>query len=682
MRRLTLALALLPLAVPLRAQDVLTPERLLLLLRVSAPAVSPDGAHLVFGVRATDIGANRGNTDLYRLPVAGGPPTRLTDWPGSESSAQWRPDGRRVGFLSARSGSAQLWEVNPDGGDARQVSNVEGGITNFRYAPTGTRVLFTAAVKLDRTPAELYPDLPNADARIIDGLMYRHWDGWREHTYSHLFVAAYRDGALGTPVDAMPGERWDTPLPPFGGVEHLAWRPDGSAVVYTAKKLTGAAAARSTNSALYLYDLSTRQTTDLTPDHPGYDTEPAFSPDGRHLAWLSMARGGYEADRNRLFVRDMASGRAWEVSAGFDGDAHSPTWSRDGRTIYFLSEIQATVQLFAADPERRSVRRVTSGDHNYTDVAVAGDARAPTLVAGRQSISAPTELFRVHPANGEATRLTSFNDSLLAGVRLGEVRRRIVKATDGADIHTWVIYPPGFDSTQQYPGILYAQGGPQSAVSQFFSYRWNFQALAANGYVVVAPNRRGVPGLGQEFKEQISGDWGGQAMRDLLSAIDDVSRERYVDRDRLGAVGASYGGYTMFWLAGHHERRFKTFVAHAGVFNLESMYGATEEIFFPTFDLEGAYWERPRPPSYDAYSPHQFVDRWDTPMLVIHGQKDFRVPVTEGMQAFTALQLKGIESRFLYFPEEGHWILSPQNSVLWHRVFYDWLGRYLRRPGT
>jgi dipeptidyl aminopeptidase/acylaminoacyl peptidase len=677
-------LTLLPLLLPLpaAAQQVLTPERLVQLLRVSAPAVSPDGARLVFGVRSTDLAENRGNTDLYLLPTAGGEPVRLTDWPGSESGQQWRPDGRKVGFLSGKSGSTQLWEIDPDGQNARQVSNVEGGIESFRYAPSGTHVLFTRRVKLDPTPAERYPDLPKADARIIDELMFRHWDTWRNYDYSHVFVAEYRDGTLGGPLDVMPGERWDTPLPPFGGIEQVAWNVDGTAIAYTAKKLTSAGAARGTNSDIYLYELASRRTTNLTEGMMGYDIEPVFSPDGRYVTWLSMERDGYEADRNRLFVRDLRAGRSWEVTASFDRDAASPVWSSDAKTIYFLAVTEATEQLFAADPAARSVHRITTGLHNYTDVAVARDGSRPVLVVGRQSVSAPTELYRVNPANGDATQLTRFNDATLASLALGRVERRMIKATDGAEVLTWVIYPPGFDPSRKYPAILYAQGGPQSAVSQFFSYRWNFQALAANGYIVVAPNRRGVPGFGQAFKEQISGDWGGQAMRDLLSAIDDVAKEPYVDRDHLGAVGASFGGYTVYWLAGHHEGRFKTFVAHDGVFNLESMYGATEEIFFPTFDLRGPYWAEPTPPSYEAFSPHRFVAKWDTPMLVIHGEQDFRVPVTEGMQAFTALQLKGIESRFLYFPNEGHWVLGPQNSVLWHRVFYDWLAKYLKTPGT
>jgi dipeptidyl aminopeptidase/acylaminoacyl peptidase len=664
------------------AQQLLTPERLIELTRVGAPAVSPDGTTLVFGVRTTRLADNRGNTDLVRMSTAGGRPVRLTDWDGSEVAQQWRPDGRWIGFLSSRGGSMQLWEISADGTDPRQVTKLEGGIDNFRYSPGGGHVSFTRRVKLDPSTQDRYPDLPKADARVIDALMYRHWDTWRDYDYNHLFIAEYRDGLIGEPVDIMPGERWDTPLMPFGGVEQIGWSPDGKVLAYTARKLNGAAAARSTNSDIYLYDLSKRTTTNVSQGMMGYDVEPVFSPDGRHLAWLSMERDGYEADRNRLFVRDLAAGRNWEVTVGFDRDVASPAWSADGKTIYFLAVTEATGQLFAADPATNTVRQITTGLHDYTDVAAARLGNDAALVAGRQSISAPTELYRVDPATGEATKLTGYNDAALAGLSLGNVERRMVKASDGADVLTWVIYPPDFDPARKYPAILYAQGGPQSPVSQFFSYRWNFQALAANGYIVVAPNRRGVPGFGQAYKEQISGDWGGQAMRDLLAAIDDVAREPFVDRDRLGAVGASFGGYSVFWLAGHHEGRFKTFIAHDGVFNLESMYGATEEIFFPTFDLGGAYWDHPKPPSYEAFSPHNFVQHWDTPMLVIHGELDYRVPVTEGMQAFTALQLKGIESRFLYFPGENHWVLQPQNSVLWHRVFYEWLAKFLKTPGT
>lgn len=676
-RTLSLIVLVLWISTPALAQDVLTPELLWQLKRVGAPVVSPDGSMVIFTVSTYDIEANSGNTNLYSLPLQGGEPLQLTDFEGSASGAQWRPDGGKIGFLSARSGSRQLWEVDPDGTDLRQVSDIEGGISNFLYSPTGAYISFTRDVKLDPTPNEIYPDLPEANARIIDSLMYRHWDSWHDYTYSHLFIAEYRDGELGEPTDLMPEERYDTPLNPFGGVEQIGWSADGRKIAYTSKKKVGTEYAKSTNSDLYIYDLDSGETGNITSGMMGYDIEPVFSADGRYLAWLSMERDGYESDRNRLFVYDLTTDRMRDLSEGFDGDAHGPAWAADSATVYFSSETAGTVQLFEAEVVSGSIRQITDGVYNYGGFGVAEGEGGTYLVASRVSMSAPAEIYRIDTSTGDAERLTYFTRAVLDGVELGRVEKRSVTATDGADILTWVIYPPGFDPSKRYPALLYAQGGPQSTVSQFFSYRWNFQLLAANGYIVVAPNRRGVPSFGQSFKEQISGDWGGQAMDDLLSAIDAVAAEPYVDEDRLGAVGASFGGYTMFYLAGNHEGRFKTFIAHAGLFNLESMFAATEEIFFVDFDLEGPFWESPPSDSYTRFSPHRFVQNWDTPMLVIHGQKDFRVPVTEGMQAFTALQLRGIESRFLYYPEEGHWILSPQNGILWHRVFFEWLGRFL-----
>lgn len=678
MKRFCLLFVFLLVPGTLFAQSVLTPELLWELKRVSGPVVSPDGKSFVYGVTTYDVKENRGNTDLYLMSVTGGTPIQLTSFPGSESGPQWHPDGDRIGFLSSQSGSRQLWEVNVDGSNVRVVTDVEGGISNFRYAPNGAYVSFTRDVKLDSTVVERYPDLDKADARIIDELMYRHWDSWHDFAYSHLFIAPYEDGKIGEPIDVMEGERYDTPLNPFGGVEQINWSPDGSKIAYTSKKKSGYAAASSTNSSIYLYDVATGKTTDLTEGMMGYDVGPVFSPDGRYLAWLSMERDGYESDRNRLFLYDFEDGSKRELTTGFDLNAHDPVWSPDGSTIYFTSETEGTVQIFAAEISTGTIRQVTEGMHDYGSVNVASTPDGQVLIASRMSISAPSEIFRVDVETGEAEPLTRVNEELLAGVKMGEVRKRMVKATDGKEILTWVIYPPDFDPSNEYPALLYAQGGPQSAVSQFFSYRWNFQLMAANGYVVVAPNRRGLPGFGLAWNEEISGDWGGQSMRDLLSAIDDVAAESYVDSNRLGAVGASFGGYSVYWLAGNHEGRFAAFVAHAGVFNLESMYGATEELFFVNFDLEGPYWENPKPKSYDQFSPHRFAQNWDTPMLIIHGEKDFRVPVTEAFQAFTVLQSKGIESRLLYYPEEGHWILQPQSGLLWHRVFFDWLDRFLK----
>jgi dipeptidyl aminopeptidase/acylaminoacyl peptidase len=678
MKRITFSipLILVCLAATAQAQEVMSPETLWSLRRVSGPVVSPDGTKFIYGVRVYDITENRGNTDLFLLPVSGGDPVRLTETSASEFNYAWRPDGQRIGFLSAESGSVQLWEIDPTGLNRRQVSDIDGGISNFAYSPTGTHVSFTREVKLDPTVQEIYPDLPKANARIIDQLMYRHWDTWNDYRYSHLFIAEYNNGRIGTPIDLMPRERYDTPLKPFGGSEQIAWSPDGGSIAYTSKKLVGTDYATSTNSDIYVYDLGNRQTVSVTEGMMGYDIEPRFSPGGRYIAWLSMERNGYEADRNRLFIRDMRSGISSELTAGFDQDAHSPVWSHAGRAIFFTSETEGTVQLFVSDITNPIPRQITDGRYDYGSFGLSETRRGTSLIASRTSMDAPADIFRVDPATGFATQLTFANADILADVQLGAVEARWVTTTDDKEMLAWVIYPPEFDPSREYPALLYCQGGPQGTVSQFFSYRWNFQMMAANGYVVIAPNRRGVPSFGQEWKEQISGDWGGQAMQDLLSAIDDIAQEPYVDANRLGAVGASFGGYSVFWLAGNHEGRFKAFIAHDGAFNLESMYGATEEMFFPNFDLGGAYWDDPS--SYERFSPHDFVGNWDTPILVIHGEKDFRLPVTESMQAFTAAQLQGIPSRFLYFPEENHWVLTPQNGILWQRVFFEWLDRYLK----
>jgi dipeptidyl aminopeptidase/acylaminoacyl peptidase len=658
------------------AQDRLTPELLWQLKRVSGPAVSPDGTQFVYGVRQYDIQENRGNTDLYIMPVDGGSPRQLTVTPVSEYNYTWRPDGERIGFLSSASGSAQLWEMDSDGSGVRQITDIPGGIANFSYSPDGNHVAFTGAVKLDQTPNEVHTDLPQANARIIDELMYRHWDAWHDYTYSHLFIAEYRNGRVGEPIDLMPGERFDTPLNPFGGGEQIAWSADGTRIAYTSKKVSGTAYAVSTNSEIYIYDVESRATTNMTDGMAGYDTEPRFSPNGRYIAWLSMERDGYEADRNRLFVQELPSGMRRELTVGFDQDVHSPEWSADSRVIYFSSDIRGTVQLYAATVSGGEIREITEGVHNYGGFGLADRASGTSIIASRASMSAPTDIYSVDPANGVATQLTFANSDILDRITMGRVVERLVRTTDHKEMPAWVIYPPDFDPRNQYPALLFAKGGPQGAMSQSFSYRWNFQLMAANGYIVIAPSRRGSSSLGQEWEEQISGDWGGQAMQDLLSAIDDLAREPYVNENRLGAVGASFGGYTVFWLAGNHAGRFKTFIAHDGIFNLESMYGSTEEMFFVNFDIGGPYWENAD--SYRRFSPHLFVASWDTPILIVQGGRDFRVPETEAMQAFTAAQLKGIPSRLLYFPEENHWVLSAQNGILWQRVFFDWLARYLK----
>ena len=656
--------------------EKLTPELLWELGRVSDPQASPDGQWVVYGISSYDIGKNRGNRDLYVIPSRGGDPSRITAFQGNESNARWRPDGRRIGFLSGESGSVQLWEMNRDGSDKSQITDIDGGIANFLYAPSGSHISFTRNIKLDQTSSEQHPDLPETDARIIDSLMYRHWDSWHDYAYSHLFVAPYQDGKISEARDLMESERFDTPLNPFRGVEQINWSPDGRILAYTCKKNSGTEYAQSTNSDIYLYDLESGNTRNVSRANPGYDIEPVFHPDGHRLFWLSMATAGYEADRQRLIEYDLDSDSLRELSADLDQNVTDLLPAGDQTTLFFLSETKGTSQIHGLDTGSGKVRQITHGQHDYTSIQRGFNSRS--LTASRMSMSSPTELYRVEVASGAALGLTFTNRERLQNIALGKVEERWVDTSDGKRMLVWVIFPPDFDPKRKYPAILYCQGGPQSTVSQFFSIRWNFQIMAANDYIVVAPNRRGLPSFGQAWNDAIAGDWGGQAMRDYLSAIDQVAAEPYVDETRLGAVGASFGGYSVFFLAGNHEKRFKAFIAHAGVFNLESMFAATEEIFFANHDLEGPYWQDPKPKSYAAFSPHRFVQNWDTPILIIHGQKDFRVPVTESMQAFTAAQLQGVPSRLVYFPKESHWILSPQNGILWQRLFFDWLDRYLK----
>lgn len=664
-----------------QSQNKLTPETLWKMGRVGEAALSPDGQTVVYTLRNYDLHTNRGNTDIYKVSIHGGQPTILAAQNYDETSPQWSADGKKIYFLSNSGGANGLYVMDASGSGIKRLTTFGDDISCFGISPDGNRIWVAREVKIDKNAHDLYPDLPLATGSIYDDLMYRHWTQWEDGSYSHVFVGSFVNDVVGNLTDIQFGERFDTPMQPHGGGEQIAWSADGKKLAYTCKKLSGKEYAISTNSDIYIYDIETGKTENISAPNPGYDMNPSFSADGSSLLWLSMKTPGYEADRNRIMIYDLKTKSIKEATAGFDLSVESAKWSADSKRIYFISGVDATEQLWVYDSRLRSyppIMQLTHDVADYTDFSLAADKKVTYAVTSRMSISSPVELYKTDLKTGISTPLTTTNEPILKNITMGKVEKRMVKATDGKEILTWVIYPPDFDPSKKYPALLYCQGGPQSTVSQFFSYRWNFQLMAANGYIVVAPNRRGLPSFGTEWNHEISGDWGGQCMNDYLSAIDSVSNLPFVNKDKLGAVGASFGGYSVYWLAGHHQKRFKAFIAHCGVFDLESMYGTTEEIWFPDYDLGGPYWQTPKPKSYTQFSPIDFVKNWDTPILVVHNEKDFRVPLGQGMEAFTAARYQNIPARFLYFPDEGHWVTKPQNSVMWQRVFFDWLGRYLK----
>lgn len=649
------------------------PETLWEFGRIGGTQVSPDGKTLLFTVIYYDVEENKSSRDIYTLPVAGGQPQNITISEYNEFNALWRPDGERIGYLSTKSGTVQMWEIEPDGSNPVQVTNISGGITGFEYSPDMNYIYFTKRVKIEEDAHDMHPDLPEANALIYDDLMYRHWDKWHDYSYNHIFIAPYFDGGIGRYYGIMDNEPWSSPLPPFGNISQISWTPDGEKLAYTCKKKTGKEWTLSTNSDIYLFDIETLETTNLTGFNKGYDRNPVFSPDGKYMAWESMETPGFESDKSRIMIMNLEDGTYKDYSEGFDRSSRHFRWSDDGDKLYFISGIHATYQIYSLDIAGGEITRLTDGWHNYNTFGLAGDY----LVGERMSMSTPVEIFRVNKKDGLQEQLTFFSESVLEGIEIGEVEKRWVRTTDDKEMLVWVIYPPGFDPDKRYPALLYCGGGPQSAVSQFFSYRWNFQIMAAHDYVVIAPNRRGLPTFGREWNDQISQDYGGQNMQDLMSAARAFKKEPFIDENRLGAVGASYGGFSVFWMAGNHEGLFNAFIAHCGMFNFESWYGTTEEMFFANHDIGGPYWEDPTPHSYE-FSPHNFVANWDTPILVIHGAKDYRVPKSEAFQAFNAAQLHGVPSRLMFFPDENHWVLKPQNSILWQREFFKWLDKWLK----
>lgn len=677
MKRLLLP-ALLTASLMAQAQGRMTPELLWSLKRVGADGLNSAGTGVYLSVRQVDWKTEKTSGKNYLLDIADGKKTELT-LPAGKTILQ-----REKTTWYAKD-SKSLYKSTDQGKNWQKIFDGLEDADNVKVSPDGRYVAFSKEVLVKPVMGtDLYPDLPKTTAQVYTDLNYRHWDTWEDGKYSHLFVA---DLSIGKARDIMPDQPYDCPQKPFGGGEDLVWSPDSKGLLYVCKKKFGKEYAQSTNTDLYYYNLSSGGTDNWTMGMDGYDTNPSFSPDGKYVAWLSMRRDGFESDKNRIMVMDAQGGAdrpRREVTAGFDDAASSFVWDAGSRKIYFVAPYRGTEQLFEVGvPGNLMVRsidvvtQVTGGKFDVNGI-VGQSGNGKELIVTRCDMNHATELYAVILEDGDMRALTHENDATYAGLNLSKTKLRKVRTSDGKEMGVWVIYPPDFDSTKKYPTLLYCQGGPQSALTQFYSFRWNFQLMAAQGYIVVAPNRRGMPGWGTQWNESISKDWGGQPMRDYLAAIDDVAKEPYVDKERLGCVGASYGGYSVYMLAGMHGNRFRSFIAHDGLFDLKSWYGTTEELWFANWDIGGNYWQDNPSKGYQDYNPSNFVAKWNAPIMIIQGGTDYRVPIEQGLEAFQAAQLRGLKSKLLYFPNENHWVLHPQNGLAWQREFFKWLGETLK----
>ena len=686
--------------------DLMTPEALWAMGRIGGVEAAPDGKTVVFQVGYYSVKANKGHQVICVMNADGSNRQQLTTSSKNETDPTWIEGGKRIAYLSG----GQLWSMNADGTDRRQLTHDKTGIEGYKFSPDGTKVILIKSQAFNEIIKKNPDDLPKATGRVVTDLMYRHWDHYVE-SIQHPWLADVTADGITEGYDILNGEPFECPMEPFGGIEQLAWSTDSKSIAYTCRKKTGINYAISTDSDIYLYNIGTRETRNLCkpadykapavdPTHtmkdqsvnaednlknnPGYDQNPQFSPDGRYIAWQSMARDGYEADLNRLCVYNIATGEKSYISTSFDSNVDTFCWNPDSKSLSFIGVWHGCINLYQVNL-KGEVRQLTDDEADFGSIQLANNGNR--LLATRQSISAPTDIYMITPGKDvkktKVEQISRENEHILSQLSLGKVEKRWVKTTDGKEMLTWVILPSNFDPNKKYPTLLFCEGGPQSPVSQFWSYRWNFQIMAAHGYVIIAPNRRGLPGFGHEWNEAVSSDWTGQCMRDYLSAIDDAAHNLpYVDKDRMGAVGASFGGFSVYWLAGNHDKRFKCFISHDGAFNLESMYTDTEEAWFSNWEYDDAFWNKNQTADARktyAQSPHRFVDKWDTPILCIHGEMDYRINYNQGMGAFNAARMKGIPAELLIYPDENHWVLKPQNGILWQRTFFNWLDRWLKK---
>ena len=652
---------------------IMTPEILWAFGRVGNVCVSPNGKKVACTVTYYSIPENKSNSDIYVMDADGGNKKQLTQTVAREGALAWLPSGKAIAFLR----EGKLWTIDPDTGSETLVTELEASIDGFSYSPMEDRILFVIPTKMEKyTGTEIYEDLDKANARIYDDLMYRHWDSWKDGNYNHIYVGTLKSGKVSSVEDIMQGEPYDAPLKPFGGTDDIVWSPDGKTIVYTCKKLTGKAYAFETNSNLYAYNIESKQTKLLTPNMQGYDNSPLFSPDGSKLLWRSMKRAGFEADKERIMMMDWPAGTMRDVSELLDASPASIQWTADGQSLYLTAPYMEAHQIYRLDVTTGAITRLTNGNHDYQGVQIAGDA----LIATRTTSVYPAEIYRITPTDGVGKDISLINKELIDKLKVPTFEKRFVTTTDNKQMVMWVVYPPNFDVSKKYPVLMMCTGGPQGVLGPSFSYRWNYMLMASQGYVVIVPARRGTSGSGQEWCDAISKNHGTQEEQDLLAAIDAIAKEPFVDKARLGAMGASYGGYSVFHLAGTHKGRFSAFLAHAGIFNMEFMYATTEEMFFEEWETGGAPWDKDNKIAQNSYahSPHLLVKNWDTPIMIVHGEKDFRVPYSQGMAAYNTAQMLGVESRLLLFPTENHWVLSPQNAMVWQREFFAWFDKHLK----
>jgi dipeptidyl aminopeptidase/acylaminoacyl peptidase len=646
----------------MNAQNVMTPETLWTLNKIGVSAVSPDQSSLIYSLGKTDLKTEKNNKKNYFFSVKNGNATSLDL--GKKSLIQWDKNG-----IYAQEGDKIY--VSKDAGKTWTDFYTLGEVDNVIISPDGKKIAFSKEVLVEKLMGkEKYSDVPKSTAQIYNDLNHRHWDRFNEGKYNHIFVVNVSETA-DKAKDLLEGKPWDSPQRPSGGSEDFLWNPDSTQLLYVTKPLSGAEYAQSTNTDIFAYDLKSGTVKNLTESNKGYDVNPKFSPDGKYLSWQSMERNGFEADKNDVKILDLKSGITTNLTKAWDESVvGSVFWSQDSKNIYFTTAWKGTMQLFSLNPKTSKIQQVTKGDFDVSDIYAEN---SNSLLVSRTDMNHNADLFSVDLKNGAMKQLTEVNKETYAKITPSKTELKMVKTTDGKEMGVWFIYPPNFDPAKKYPTLLYCQGGPQSALTQFFSVRWNFALMAANDYIVVAPNRRGMPGWGTKWNEEISKDWGGQPMRDYLAAADFAKTLPYVDGDRMGAVGASYGGYSVFMLAGIHENRFKTFIAHDGLFDMKSWFLTTEELWFAKWDLGGSPYDNPTPKSYTEFNPSNYVNKWNKPMMVIQGGIDYRVPYEQGQEAFQAAKLKGLKTKFLYFPNENHWVLHPQNGLVWQREFFEWL---------